>query len=124
MVWVAGGSFTMGSDHAFPEEGAGMWPPRSPGFWMDQTEVTNAQFAQFVAATGYRTLAERGMRLSDAPDAPVIAGSAVFRPRGEAEAMRSFVNWWQFQAAPTGGIRMGRTLPSRARTSSRGAYRL
>ncbi len=97
MVWVPGGSFTMGSDHAFPEEGPAI-AASAPGFWMDQTEVTNAQFAQFVAATGYRTLAERGMRQGDAPDSPVVPGSAVFRPRGGAEAMRSFVNWWQFEA--------------------------
>jgi sulfatase modifying factor 1 len=97
MVWVPGGSFTMGSDQAFPEEG----PARgaaTAGFWMDQTEVTNAQFAAFVAATGYRTLAERGVRQGNAPDAPVIAGSAVFRPRGGPEVMRDFVNWWQFEA--------------------------
>ena len=30
------------------------------GFWIDRTEVTNAQFGKFVAATGYVTLAERG----------------------------------------------------------------
>jgi formylglycine-generating enzyme required for sulfatase activity len=97
MVWVPGGSFTMGSDHAFPEEAPAM-AATVAGFWMDQTEVTNAQFAQFVAATGYRTLAERGIRMSDAADAPMVAGSAVFRPRGGPEEMRSFVNWWQFQA--------------------------
>ena len=97
MVWVPGGRFTMGSDHAFPEEGPAI-AASAPGFWMDQTEVTNAQFAQFVAATGYRTLAERGIRQGDAPESPVVPGSAVFRPRGGAEAMRSFVNWWQFEA--------------------------
>jgi formylglycine-generating enzyme required for sulfatase activity len=32
------------------------------GFWMDRTEVTNAQFARFVAATGYVTVAERTRR--------------------------------------------------------------
>jgi formylglycine-generating enzyme required for sulfatase activity len=95
MVWVPGGSFRFGADAAFPEEG----PSSSAsvvGFWMDLTEVTNAQFARFVAATGYRTLAERGVRTHADPQAPVVAGSAVFRPRGEGEAMRSFVNWWQF----------------------------
>jgi formylglycine-generating enzyme len=96
MVRVPGGSFTMGSDAAFPEEAPAV-AASVAGFWMDQTEVTNAQFAEFVAATGYRTLSERGIRMSDAADAPVVAGSAVFRPRGDAEAMRSFVNWWQFQ---------------------------
>jgi formylglycine-generating enzyme required for sulfatase activity len=85
MVWVPGGQFTLGSDTGFPEEGPAV-QAKVTGFWMDQTEVTNAQFAQFVAATGYRTLAETA----------AIGGSAVFRPRGDAAAMRAFVNWWRF----------------------------
>jgi formylglycine-generating enzyme len=97
MVWVPGGAFTMGSDHAFPEEAPAI-TASVKGFWMDQTEVTNAQFAGFVAATGYLTLAERGIRLSDEAGAPEVRGSAVFRPRGGPDEMRSFVNWWQFQA--------------------------
>lgn len=97
MVWVPAGEFTMGSDHAFPEEAPAI-SARVNGFWMDQTEVTNAQFAEFVAATGYRTLAERGIQLSDEAGAAAVKGSAVFRPRGGPEDMRSFVNWWQFVA--------------------------
>ncbi|HXC59224.1 MAG TPA: formylglycine-generating enzyme family protein [Steroidobacteraceae bacterium] len=97
MAFVPGGDFRFGSDAAFPEEGPSA-AAHVAGFWMDQTEVTNAQFAEFVAATGYRTLAERGVKRSNRADAPVEAGSAVFKPRGEGEAMRSFVNWWQFVA--------------------------
>jgi formylglycine-generating enzyme len=96
MVWVPGGSFAMGTDVGFPEE-APATQAEVGGFWMDQTEVTNAQFAEFVGATGYGTLAERGVRTSNAADAPVVAGSAVFRPQGSGEAMRSFVNWWRFE---------------------------
>ena len=40
------------------------------GFWMDATEVTNEQFAQFVKATGYVTVAERTPRAEDFPGAP------------------------------------------------------
>ncbi|MEO8314536.1 MAG: formylglycine-generating enzyme family protein [Pseudomonadota bacterium] len=97
MVFVPGAEFTMGSNHSFLEEGPEI-AAKVTGFWMDQTEVTNAQFAEFVAATGYLTLAERGIRESEKPDAPTMRGSAVFLPRGDAEAMRSFVNWWQFVA--------------------------
>ena len=96
MVWIEGGTFSMGSEVTFPEE-APVTRASVAGFWIDQTEVTNAQFADFVAATGYRTLAERGIRLSDQPDAPAVAGSAVFRPQADEEAMRSQVNWWKFQ---------------------------
>ena len=58
-VWVPAGRFTMGMDSALPEES----PRREvtvAGFFMDRTEVTNAQFAAFTRATGYRTQAERG----------------------------------------------------------------
>ena len=58
MVRIAGGSFMMGEDPQYPEEG----PPRrvSVGtFWIDAHELTNAEFARFVKATGYRTMAER-----------------------------------------------------------------
>jgi formylglycine-generating enzyme len=96
MVWVAGGAFTMGSGDTFPEEAPEV-SASVQGFWMDQTEVTNAQFAQFVAATGYRTLSERGIRLSDEAGATAVPGSAVFRPHGGPEELRSLVNWWKFE---------------------------
>lgn len=60
MVWVPGGEFVMGADdaEAWPAER----PPHSvrvSGFWMDATEVTNAEFRAFVEATGYITTAEK-----------------------------------------------------------------
>ena len=60
MVWIPGGEFTMGTD------GRVGWADEKPGhrvrvdgFWMDETDVTNAQFRQFVEATGYVTTAEK-----------------------------------------------------------------
>ena len=53
------------------------------GFWMDATEVTNAQFAAFVKATGYVTFAEQKPRAEDFPGAPpesLVPGSVVFTP--------------------------------------------
>jgi formylglycine-generating enzyme len=97
MAFVAGGSFTMGSDTAFPEEAPAS--PQSVGdFWIDRTEVTNAQFAEFVAATGYVTLAERGVRTAPALDAPVVAGSAVFAPNADklSGSPRNAEYWWRF----------------------------
>ena len=55
-VYVAPGSFTMGDDR-FPEEGPLRKEQGRKGFWMDAHEVTNGQFARFVAATGYITVA-------------------------------------------------------------------
>ena len=79
MVWVEGGSFVMGDDPLYPEEG----PPRTvsvDGFWISQTEVTNAQFAQFVSATGYVTAAEREPpQIVGAPPEMLRPGSATFR---------------------------------------------
>jgi hypothetical protein len=60
MVHVNGGDFIMGDEPMHEEEG----PPRKTlvgSFWIDETEVTNRDFARFVAATGYVTLAERAL---------------------------------------------------------------
>src|SRR5438445_5944950 len=60
MAWVPGGEFTMGTDD--PQAGPAERPAhrvRVDGFWMDVTEVTNAQFRKFVEATGYTTTADR-----------------------------------------------------------------
>jgi len=57
MVWVPGGTFWMGSME-FPDANP-VHKVYVDGFWMDRTEVTNAQFAKFVAATKYVTVAER-----------------------------------------------------------------
>jgi formylglycine-generating enzyme required for sulfatase activity len=95
MVFVPGGTFTMGADAAFPEEGPASQQSVG-GFFMDRTEVTNAEFAKFVAATGYRTLAERGVRVTAAADSPVVAGSAVFRPQAAGGSLRGLESWWAF----------------------------
>lgn len=89
MVWIPGGRFTMGEEPRYAEEG----PPREvtiDGFWMSRTEVTNAQFADFVKATGYRTEAEDDPpAMPGAPPAMREPGSAVFRvPTPENR------NWW------------------------------
>src|SRR5689334_4927501 len=59
MVWISGGTFEMGSK--IPGGRADEYPVHKvtvKGFWMDATEVTNAQFAKFVEATGYVTTSE------------------------------------------------------------------
>ena len=60
MVMIPSGTFMMGSDgpQARPDEGP-VHSVKVEGFWIDQTEVTNAQFADFVSATGYITTAEK-----------------------------------------------------------------
>jgi len=92
MQWVPGGRFTMGADPHYPEEG----PPREvavDGFWMATHEVTNAEFAAFVNATGYRTMAERDPPpLPGAPPEMLQPGSAVFTvPTAENNS------WWRWE---------------------------
>lgn len=80
MAYISAGEYIMGSDTSYPEEK----PQRRvtlPGFWIDTTEVTTKQFAKFVAATSYVTLAEREPSREQYPDAdPTLLkpGSAVF----------------------------------------------
>jgi sulfatase modifying factor 1 len=59
MVWVEGGSFMLGSRHGYGDERPASELTTVAGFWIDRTEVTNAQFAAFVDATAYVTEAER-----------------------------------------------------------------
>src|SRR5439155_6564879 len=54
MIWIPGGHFLMGSNSFYREERP-VRPAFVAGFWMDTTPVTNAQFRQFVTATGYIT---------------------------------------------------------------------
>src|SRR5688572_12928351 len=65
MVWIPGGEFSMGSDNSGESlcDVPGITKDAQPihrvfldGYWMDQTEVTNDQFAAFVQATGYITV--------------------------------------------------------------------
>jgi formylglycine-generating enzyme len=87
MVWIPGGEFSMGAADSpgMDEVGMSATIDSRPihrvdvdGFFMDTTDVTNAQFAAFVKATGYVTVAERKPRAEDFPGAPpenLVAGS-------------------------------------------------
>lgn len=98
MVWIPGGVFRMGSDVHYPEE-APAHRVRVSGFWMDRTTVTNAQFAHFIAETGYVTLAERPLDPAMYPGAlpeMLVPGGLVFtKPPGPVD-MRYFSNWWAY----------------------------
>ncbi len=59
MIWIAGGRFLMGSDFSPDRSSRPQHQVEVRSFWLDRHEVTNGQFAQFVAATGYVTTAER-----------------------------------------------------------------
>ncbi|NNF44544.1 MAG: formylglycine-generating enzyme family protein [Phycisphaerales bacterium] len=106
MIWVPGGTFTMGWDgpEARPDERPAH-RVRVDGFWIDQTEVTNTQFRVFVEATGYVTTAERpvdweAMLEQLPPGTPkpppelLAPGSVVFTPPDHPVDLRDFSEWW------------------------------
>ncbi len=100
MVFIPGGTFKMGS-----EDFADSKPVHAVtinSFWMDEHEVTNAQFAAFVKATGYITVAERKLNPADFPGVPLdklVPGSAVFTPPAYAVSLNDPLQWWQYVAS-------------------------
>ncbi|MGM8361898.1 SUMF1/EgtB/PvdO family nonheme iron enzyme [Flavobacterium sp. ARAG 55.4] len=108
MVWIPGGEFSMGSN--FDDESLcsikGVTNDARPihrvyvdGFWMDKTEVTNKEFAEFVKATGYVTVAEKKPLPEELPGVPLsdlIAGSAVFTPTKSKVDLNNYLAWWQY----------------------------
>jgi formylglycine-generating enzyme required for sulfatase activity len=99
MVWIPGGAFWMGSDDPMMRDARPIHLVGVDGFWMDRTEVTNAQFARFVAGTGYVTVAERRPDPRDFPGAPpenLVAGSIVFSPPDHDVDLDDFYVWWRY----------------------------
>jgi formylglycine-generating enzyme required for sulfatase activity len=109
MAWIPGGEFSMGAkDPASMNDQVGMQATLDSrpihrvyvdGFWMDSTEVTNQEFAAFVKATGYVTVAERTPRAEDFPGAPpenLVAGSVVFSPPDHPVPLNDHFQWWAY----------------------------
>ena len=109
MIWIEGGTYLMGGEGklALPRE----FPKHEvsvDGFWMDATEVTNAQWKEFVEATGYVTVAERKPDWEELkkqappgtpkpPDDVLVAGSMIFNPPDYAVDLNDFTQWWAWQ---------------------------
>jgi sulfatase modifying factor 1 len=97
MIWMSGGTFLMGSENFYPEEGP-VHPVTVDGFWIDRYTVTNAQFQAFVEATGYVTVAERPPDPKNYPGADpelLVPGSAVFQ-KSAGPVDLSFPSWWAY----------------------------
>ena len=109
MAWIPGGEFMMGTDDraAAPHEKPAH-RVRVDGFWMDETEVTNEQFARFVEETGYLTTAERPVSrqalaaqtsekiAASLPQEAFEPGSMVFTPTDEAVPLDNHTKWWRW----------------------------
>ena len=108
MVWIPGGEFSMGANDPPDMDDVGMKATTDArpihrvyvdGFFMDETDVTNAQFAAFVKATHYVTVAERKPKAEDFPGAPpenLVAGSVVFTPPDHNVTLDNHFQWWAY----------------------------
>ena len=108
MVWIPGGEFSMGAQDATDWNAVGMQATVDSrpihrvyvhGFFMDRNDVTNAEFARFVKATGYITVAERKPRAEDFPGAPpenLVAGAVVFAPPDHPVSLDNHFQWWTY----------------------------
>jgi sulfatase modifying factor 1 len=108
MAWIPGGEFSMGSQdpRMLPQGGGEPMADARPihrvyvdGFWMDKTDVTNAEYARFVKETGYITVAERKPRAEDFPGAPaekLVPGSLVFTPPSGPVPLDDYSQWWSY----------------------------
>jgi formylglycine-generating enzyme len=96
MAKVPGGSFRMGSENYYPEERP-VHTVSVDCFWIARHAVTNEEFARFVEATGYRTLAERPLDPAEFPGAPpenLVPGSMLFQPTKGPVDLTDYTNWW------------------------------
>jgi len=98
MVRVDGGTFRMGSDRFYPEEGP-VHEVAVDGFWIDAYAVSNAQFSKFVRTTGYVSVAERPLDPADYPGAlpeNLVPGALVFHMTTGPVDLRDYTQWWSW----------------------------
>jgi formylglycine-generating enzyme required for sulfatase activity len=111
MVWISGGIYDMGASDgdrmALPHEKP-KHTVKVDGFYMDETEVTNAQFSRFIEATNYITTAERPVdweliKQQLPPGTPkphdslLLPGSLLFKKTKESVPnLYDFSQWWRW----------------------------
>ena len=98
MVPIPGGELRMGSEAFYPEERPVHVVAVEP-FAIDRDQVTHGRFAEFVAATGYVTVAERPLDPADYPGAPadlLVPGGLVFVPPPGPVALDDWTRWWAY----------------------------
>ncbi|MBE7700314.1 formylglycine-generating enzyme family protein [Oerskovia sp. Sa1BUA8] len=99
LVPLPGGSFRMGSTEFYPDE-APAHEATVAAFEIEAHPVTNAQFAAFVAATGYVTVAERALDPADYPGVAtedLVPGALVFTPTTGPVDLADSQQWWRWR---------------------------
>ncbi len=99
MVWIPAGTFKMGSTDAAFADAQPVHSVIVSGFWMDEHEVTNAEYERFVTATNYKTVAEQPINPADFPGVPVenlVPGSGVFTPTAQPVTYENPLAWWAY----------------------------
>src|SRR3546814_16781418 len=97
MKLIKGATFHMGGVDFYDDEKP-VRLAKVGDFWIDETPVTNAQFARFIAATGYISFAEVPPHHADYPGMdPNMAhpGSLLFPPPDHPVSTARAV-WWSF----------------------------
>ncbi len=98
LVHIPGGEFAMGSDEFYPDE-APVRRVAVESFSIDPHQVTNDQFAGFIDATSYVTMAERVPDAEFYPGAKprdLVPGSLVFTMSDGPVDLRNYGNWWRW----------------------------
>jgi formylglycine-generating enzyme len=99
MTWIPAGTFWMGCEDCGMPDALPVHQVSVDGFWMDITPVTNDQFAAFVQATHYITVAERKPDPKDVPGVPaqfLQPGSLVFTPPSHPVSLEDYSQWWSY----------------------------
>ena len=110
MIWIESGKSVLGNNKGHKDKASGRFEPfpeekgeqeiTLDGFWLDQHEVTNAQYSKFIDATGYITIAEQKPKKEwfppDFPDEERVAGSAVFITPQNIDNLTDITQWWQY----------------------------
>ena len=116
MAWIPGGEFSMGANDPPDMNQVGMNATHDArpvhrvyvdGFFLDKNDVTNAQFARFVKATGYVTVAERKPRAEIIPALrrkTWLPARSSSRRRDHPVPLNDHFQWWSYVEARTGGI--------------------
>jgi len=101
MIYIKAGSFKMGSSDPMFTDARPIHQVNIKGFWMDEHEVTNAEFEKFAKATNYLTVAERPINPADFPGVPaetLVPGSGVFKAPAKPVSLNDPMQWWQYVA--------------------------